>query len=66
MVRDMTFLFSTTDQAELDRLRLEGAKSRELGHRLDAWAFEQCAQDILDRYAGIRKCPTCGRRRHKP
>lgn len=49
------------EQAEISRFQNLAAKSRADGCRLDAWAYESCAKDIVERAAGIRRCGSCGR-----
>lgn len=49
------------DRVEYDRLMTAAAESRAAGHRLDAWAYEGCARDLVERARGIRRCSECGR-----
>lgn len=53
----------TAEQAaEVARLKALAAESIREGLRLDAWAYKESANDILERAAGIRRCGSCGRR----
>lgn len=52
-------------EAEIVRLEKDEAQSRADGFMLDASSYRSYADALRDAIAGIKRCPSCGRKRDK-